>query len=474
LNLQGNSAGTAVADVHAVGSGGGRIENSQIIGDTGAVVAQYGVWEDCPSCTTNGLNLINNSISEFFTGYPVYDNGLNLVELVGNGIATGGSSVLPAVLFNNASGFYVSGGSMVLNSGQPAVSCTGTCTGLIMPYVKSGITVANSVPTGVIDFSKMADGGLQILNAVGNSGTNIAYNLILGTAGASNGIRFDDGTNQAYINAWWANGGMNFTTNRDGSSAFKWCAVGGTTCNMAYDTSTSTLKPTNLDVSGTSTLHTVAFAANTQQNLNTLGFTTGTSSVSGSVTINLLTGSAQTFTLTGNVTSLAASNLSANQLFYPRFCQNATGGFTISSASGPFGQLVRGPYAITASTCTDYQLLYTGSGSFQVESISFDGPSSFSGIPWTVTSGCGTTGTPQGPTVNLPVRGTFTAGQTACAPVINTGINSPNKWVGSCVDLTTPADLLTVTATSNTGITCSGTVVANDVIMIQLYPVYTN
>jgi hypothetical protein len=475
LNLQGNPTNTAVADVHAVGSGGGRIENSQIIGDTNAVVAQYGVWEDCPSCTTNGLNLINNSISEFFTGYPVYDNGLNLVELIGNGIATGGSSTLPAVLFNNAAGFFVEGGSMVLNSGQPAVSCTGTCGGLIMPYVKSGITVPNSVPSGVVDYSQMADGGIRLLNAIGNPGTNIAYNLILGAAGASNGIRFDDGTNQGYINAWWANGGMNFTTIRDGSNAFKWCAVGGATCNMSYDTSTSTLKPTNLNVSGTATLNAVSFAANTQQNLNTLGFTApGASSVSGSVTMNLLSGSVQNFTVTGNITSLAASNVSANQFFYPRICQNATGGFTISSASGQFGQLVRGPYAFAANTCTDYQLLYTGSGGFQVESISFDGPNWYSGIPWSITSGCGSTGTPQGPTVNLPVRGTFTAGQTSCAPVINTGIYSPNKWIGSCVDLTTPADLLTVTATSNTGITCSGTVVSGDVIMIQLQPIYTN
>lgn len=84
------------------------------------------------------------------------------------------------------------------------------------------------------------------------------------------------------------------------------------------------------------------------------------------------------------------------------------------------------------------------------------------GTTFTIASGCGTPGSlTGGATV-----GSFTAGQTACAPVI-TLPTAPHGWICHIKDLTTPADTFTQSATSATSCTSSATVTNGDTILFD-------
>ena len=99
------------------------------------------------------------------------------------------------------------------------------------------------------------------------------------------------------------------------------------------------------------------------------------------------------------------------------------------------------------------------SSNWQLQSSSIAG-----GPVFTVTSGCGSTGAVSGGTLG----GAFTAGQTACAPVIAPGFTAPHGFFCNAHDLTTSADSLVQTASSTTTCTLSGTVVSADVIAVQM------
>lgn len=75
-------------------------------------------------------------------------------------------------------------------------------------------------------------------------------------------------------------------------------------------------------------------------------------------------------------------------------------------------------------------------------------------------TGCGTPGSQTGGAT----AGSFTAGATSCTAAFAFGITAPHGWFCEARDITTPADLLTQSATSATGCTVGGTVVLADVI----------
>lgn len=87
-----------------------------------------------------------------------------------------------------------------------------------------------------------------------------------------------------------------------------------------------------------------------------------------------------------------------------------------------------------------------------------------SGTPFTVTSGCGTTGAVLGGTMT----GTFTAGQTSCIPIITPGLTAPHGFDCEAHDITTPADTIRQSATGTTTCTLTGTVVNADVIAVNI------
>lgn len=84
------------------------------------------------------------------------------------------------------------------------------------------------------------------------------------------------------------------------------------------------------------------------------------------------------------------------------------------------------------------------------------------GTTFTIASGCGTPGSLTGGAST----GSFTAGQIACAPVINLP-TAPHGWWCLANDITTTADLLKQTATSASSCTLSGTVVNGDTIVFH-------
>jgi hypothetical protein len=84
------------------------------------------------------------------------------------------------------------------------------------------------------------------------------------------------------------------------------------------------------------------------------------------------------------------------------------------------------------------------------------------GTTFTIASGCGTPGSLTGGATT----GSFTAGQAACAPVINLP-TAPNGWWCSANDITHPADAFTQTAKSTTSCTLSATVTSADVIVFH-------
>jgi hypothetical protein len=85
------------------------------------------------------------------------------------------------------------------------------------------------------------------------------------------------------------------------------------------------------------------------------------------------------------------------------------------------------------------------------------------GTTFTVSSGCGTTGT----VIGGSTAGSFTSGQNACAPVINTGLTATNGWVCNAVDVTHGIPLIQ-TASTTAGCTVSGTVTSGDTILVSM------
>jgi hypothetical protein len=191
LNLQGSVGNAGRADIYAVGSGGGRITNNQILGSTTPASPQYGIFEDCPACGTNGLNIINNTISEFFVGFPVYLNGLNIVEMIGNGIATGGTNANPAVTFIGTN-FFFGGGSMVLNANEvPILASQSGASGYIMPFVVAGGPAANVLTgTNIFDWSRMGNLPqhwlMGNLNLIAATNANVSGAVQIAAANGSN------------------------------------------------------------------------------------------------------------------------------------------------------------------------------------------------------------------------------------------------------------------------------------------------
>lgn len=66
------------------------------------------------------------------------------------------------------------------------------------------------------------------------------------------------------------------------------------------------------------------------------------------------------------------------------------------------------------------------------------------------------------------MTGNFTAGQTSCIPIITPGFTAPNGFDCEAHDVTTPADSIRQSAYSATTCTLTGTVVASDVIMVNI------
>ncbi len=98
---------------------------------------------------------------------------------------------------------------------------------------------------------------------------------------------------------------------------------------------------------------------------------------------------------------------------------------------------------------------------------SFRGASFQSGGTKFTISGCSA-----GTTVGGATAGSFVSGTAgACTVVITlngaTGLTAPNGWVCAAEDLTTPANLISQSATSPTTCTVTGTTLLNDVVQFM-------
>lgn len=84
------------------------------------------------------------------------------------------------------------------------------------------------------------------------------------------------------------------------------------------------------------------------------------------------------------------------------------------------------------------------------------------GTTFTIASGCGGVASLTGGAT----AGSFSAGQAACAPVINLP-TAPHGWLCGAKDITTPADTFTQTASTASSCTVSSTVTTADVILFH-------
>jgi len=85
------------------------------------------------------------------------------------------------------------------------------------------------------------------------------------------------------------------------------------------------------------------------------------------------------------------------------------------------------------------------------------------GTTFTIASGCGTPGS----LVGGGTAGSFTAGQTACAPVITFTHTAPHGWSCFAADISVPTDIITQSAYTPTSCTLTGTVVSGDRIVFH-------
>jgi hypothetical protein len=85
------------------------------------------------------------------------------------------------------------------------------------------------------------------------------------------------------------------------------------------------------------------------------------------------------------------------------------------------------------------------------------------GTTFTIASGCGTPGS----LVGGGTAGSFTAGQTACAPVLTFTHTAPHGWSCYASDITHPTDYMPQSAYTATSCTVTGTVTSSDTIVFH-------
>lgn len=155
---------------------------------------------------------------------------------------------------------------------------------------------------------------------------------------------------------------------------------------------------------------------------------------------------------TANQTSLNSTYLGAN---------------TMALASGDTDETVIGYNAtgagshtvvMGASTVTD---VYDGSATPTAthHALAYESD----GTTFTIASGCGSPGS----LVGGGTAGSFTAGQTACAPVLTFSHTAPHGWSCYASDITHPTDYMPQSAYTATSCTVTGTVSSSDTIVFH-------
>lgn len=152
------------------------------------------------------------------------------------------------------------------------------------------------------------------------------------------------------------------------------------------------------------------------------------------------------------------------------FIGDTAGGSANSSGSVFIGTQAGNTWNANNKLCIDSNTTFSPagttcliSGDFSARLLTFNGGVISGGTKFTI-SGCSATTTIGGATA-----GTFASGTTGtCTVVINmngaTGATAPNGWACSASDRTTPANLISQSASSTTTCTITGTTVSGDVI----------
>lgn len=178
--------------------------------------------------------------------------------------------------------------------------------------------------------------------------------------------------------------------------------------------------------------------------------------------------------------------------FWNQYAQGASNGWTTLIDLGPGGQsglffpagqdatlikVTKGATdgSLTVASVFDWSALSTITGN-QLNGVNFSvaGPTGAVTTPGLISGGTKftITGCSAGTTVGGSSAGTFLSGTTgACSVVITlngaTGLTAPNGWSCSANDLTTPANLISQSASTATTCTVTGTTISGDKIAFQ-------
>lgn len=200
-----------------------------------------------------------------------------------------------------------------------------------------------------------------------------------------------------------------------------------------------------------------------------LGATTSSASgnglyLSNTNTVAMSSGGTQGFLLSGS--ALQFGNASTNPTF----------GFLGTGATTFNGSVSSTNLTVTGTTIPTTGLSASGGGSLQLSAAGVVGASISSGTSKTLGTAFGvlSTGTKftasgcsNSTTVGGSTAGTYNSGTTGTCTVTVTLPTASNGWRCTANDMTTPADVMTQTASTTTSCTISGTTVSGDVIIFS-------
>lgn len=425
------------------------------------------------------------------------------------------------VQYNNSGsfgGFTVSGdgtlntstGALTITKVNGVAYGTNPSTNTVPVVTGTNAVTYEAVPNAALANSAITFGATS--QALGSTVTNLnAVNIGPTTAGTGAFTTLVSTSTSATAFAVGANGTTNPVLSVDASTgtvitgvAIKGAATGGTTTLTATDSGSNTGITMQGKGSGNVNLNTISGSVVLQKN--------GTALITAGGITNTFTGLNNSFSAnnhfsfnasSGDANMTASTDVPITNFNNSVTRQHATGAltlqrdFVITGATDSFvgastltdgATLSLGVKSCgTNGTCTNESALYipsatisgTVTNSYAINAAAATGATNNYGAKITgrtlvdglistgtkfTTSGCSVSATTGGATA-----GTYTSGTTGtCTVTITmngaTGLTATNGWSCWAADLTTPADLITQTASSTTTATLAGTTVSGDVI----------